>query len=47
MEQNSIVTMALAAGGENAEYGPAQAQKLFFLIDKELWQTTVNFKREF
>ena len=36
MEQNSIVIMALAAGGKNAEYGPAQAQKLFFLIDKEL-----------
>ena len=30
MGQNSIVTMALAAGEENAEYGPAQARKVVF-----------------
>jgi hypothetical protein len=29
-------SMAMAAGGKNAQYGSAQAQRLFFLIDKEL-----------
>lgn len=29
-------SMAMAAGGKNAQYASVQAQRLFFLIDKEL-----------
>ena len=36
MDRNDLVLAAMAAGGENAAFPPAQAQKLFFLIDQEI-----------
>jgi len=36
MDRNAHVVAALAAGGRGATFPPAQVQKLFFLIDKEI-----------
>lgn len=36
MDRSDLVLAALAAGGAGAQYPPAQVQKLFFLIDKEI-----------
>ncbi|HHJ17595.1 MAG TPA: hypothetical protein ENJ80_12935 [Gammaproteobacteria bacterium] len=36
MERTELVKAAMAAGGPDATYGPAQLQKLFFLIDREI-----------
>ncbi len=35
MQRRNLILAALAAGGENASFTPAQAQKLFFLIDRK------------
>jgi hypothetical protein len=36
MTREQMVLAALAAGGDGAAFSPVQAQKLFFLIDREL-----------
>jgi hypothetical protein len=36
MEKSELVLAGLAAGGQGAIYPPAQVQKLFFLLDKEV-----------
>ena len=35
MERDQLVLAAMAAGGENATFSPAQIQNLFFLIDRK------------
>ena len=40
MERDQLVLAAMAAGGENAAFSPAQIQKLFFLIDREAARAT-------
>jgi uncharacterized protein YwgA len=39
MDRNALVMAALAAGGHDATYPPAQVQKLLFLIDREIPDT--------
>src|SRR5262249_48089118 len=36
MNRGGLILAALAAGGENAPFTPVQAQKLLFLIDREI-----------
>jgi uncharacterized protein len=36
MQRNEVILAAIAAGGHDARFGPAQIQKLFFLIDREI-----------
>jgi hypothetical protein len=36
MDRTDIVLAGLAAGGQGAVYPPAQVQKLFFLLDREV-----------
>lgn len=36
MDRMDLILAGLAAGGEGAHYPPAQVQKLFFLLDREI-----------
>jgi uncharacterized protein len=36
MNQQDLVKAGMAAAGHGAQFGPAQLQKLFFLIDREI-----------
>jgi hypothetical protein len=36
MDRTEIIVAALAAGGHGAAFPPAQVQKLFFLLDREI-----------
>lgn len=36
MDRNEIILAGLAAGGQGAAFPPAQVQKLFFLLDREV-----------
>lgn len=36
MNKTEIILAAFAAGGENATFSPVQAQKLLFLVDREV-----------
>ena len=48
MDRRDYVLATLSAGGEHTSFSPAQVQKLFFLIDREIpqWVGGPHFRFE-